>query len=62
MIIKITVDDGIAENDASEQAAALIATNSLFKSRKDRLDDGLFSEITHISKAGNIFIHVSKVE
>lgn len=65
MIIKITVDDGVSPIDASKLSDLLIdfyenQPNENIKAVSSA--EGMIAKITHISKAGNIFIHVSKVE
>lgn len=61
MIIKIDIDDGIDVFDAMR--AAHEAISDLYDvGSKTSIVNGLQSQITHVSKAGNIFIHVSKVE
>ncbi len=63
MIIKIAVDDGIDRSDAGYVVNELLNQDFLStNSEAFEYDANLRASITHISKAGNIFIHVSKVE
>lgn len=60
MIIKIYIDDGVNENDALMLSSLLITVNKDNCFANKRYYNEVVAKITHISKAGNIFIHVSK--
>lgn len=64
MIIKIDVDDGVDAYNATKNAA-LMVHSCLAKETKPigffMLDD-MHLKVTQYSRAGNIFIHVSKAE
>lgn len=63
MIVKIDIDDGIDKNDAISISSRILMFNHI--NNGNRLDSEcgkLRATITQVSKAGNIFIHVSKVE
>lgn len=62
MIIKIDIDDGVNENDALMVSNLLITVNKDNSLANKRYYKDIVSKITHISKSGNIFIHVSKVD
>lgn len=65
MIIKIDIDDDCGKPYYTiGLAKSLVSMNGLNKNINSMTDDyaEITAEITHISKAGNIFIHVSKAE
>ena len=63
MIIKIDIDDGIDADDAISHSRMLMDLHRGWGEMKFISHyHGLSANITHKSKAGNIFIHVSKVD
>jgi hypothetical protein len=63
MIIKIDIEDGVDVNDAMFVARMLIDFNNGFGDRTIVNESRHVSgKITHKSKAGNVFLEVSKVE
>ncbi len=63
MIIKIDVDDGINSFAAIDLAKLLINSKDAKMNLSIRSSfQPLSAKITQISRAGNIFIHVSKTE
>ena len=61
MIVKIDIDDGIDTLKAIRLCHESIVDKKHVKAN-ETIINGLRAKITHTSKAGNIFIHVSKVE
>lgn len=64
MIIKIDIDDNINDKQVAEQLAisAWREGGNLIRSYGVINKQKIEAKITHISKAGNIFIHVSKIK
>lgn len=63
MIIKIDIEEGIDVNDAMFVARMLIDFNGGFGDRTIvNQNRGVKGKVTHKSKAGSVFLEVSKVE
>lgn len=62
MLIKIDIEDDIAAHDAIFVAGMLIDFNNGFGDREIvNKNRGIKGKVTHKSKAGNIFLTISKV-
>lgn len=64
MIIKIDIDEDVDPFRATHNAAILVYSciESRTKPEGFFMLDGMHLQVTQYSKAGNIFIHVSKVD
>lgn len=64
MIIKIDVDDGIDPYEATKNAALMVYSciESRTKLEGFFMLDDMHLQVTQYSKAGKIFIHVSKIK
>lgn len=64
MIIKIDIDDNIDAYKATKNAALMVYSciESKIKPEGFFMLDDMHLQVTQYSKAGNIFIHVSKAD